>query len=119
MARIPTIIIVNDNNKELSQLQKTFSRMVRIYERSSIQGEQLYTIREGIIYFDHEGNKQFTLQDDYSKALARLEQKLEEIDDKSRSLLNKYLIGLYGDPEEEDNSQTGEVKDPYEQFTEV
>lgn len=89
--RIPTVIIINDDNQDLVQLAKQLKSMVRVYTRDSLQGEQLYNIREGVIYYDDRGDKQILHQDFYGDTLKQIQNKLTTISSQSRALLSRYL----------------------------
>ena len=94
---LPTIIVVNDDescishNVDLAKLVSTLSLKLRVYLRSSIQGEQLYGVREGILYFDESGHRQRVWRDDYSTVIDEVEKRLASITDTRVSLLiRKY-----------------------------
>lgn len=89
--RIPTAIIINDDNQDLIQLTHQLRNLVRVYSRNSLQGEQLYGIREGVIYYDDRGDKQLLHQDFYSDTLKQIQIKLMNISSPSRALLARYL----------------------------
>jgi len=94
--RIPTVIIINDDNTELEKISILLRDKVRIYKRTSIQGEQLYGLREGLLYFDDKGDRQLILQDVYSEAIQYVEQRLAIVSNRSKELLNKYLTTRSG-----------------------
>jgi hypothetical protein len=66
---IPTVIIVNDNNPELTEYANLFKKFTRVILRSSFEGEQLYSTNEpfleGILLFGSSGAKVLARRDDY------------------------------------------------------
>ena len=91
---IPTAIIVKDDNPELDALYDQLKQKVRVYYRTSLQGEKLYGVREGILYFDDKGSRQLLIQDEYSDTIRLIENKLKLIGAKSRELLIKHLVRI-------------------------
>lgn len=89
--RIPTVVVVNDKNPDLDTLIKELQLMVRVYVRDSVQGEQLYGIREGVIYFDDRGDKQMIHQDMYSDTLRQVQTRLSVIAPQARAMLDSFL----------------------------
>lgn len=88
---IPTVIIVNDKNKELHDLGMLLKNIIRTFHRTSIEGEQLYGIFEGILYVDEFGKQQAKRQDNYSDVLSLVLTKLENIPAHDKVLLKNYL----------------------------
>lgn len=62
---IPTVVIVNDDNPELLILGHLLKKIVRVYFRDSVQGEQLYGIFEGVLLFDRDGKRAMNIRDNY------------------------------------------------------
>lgn len=90
---IPTVIVVNDNNHELQNLHAVLRSLLRTFHRSSLDGEKLYGVYEGILYFDEFGNRQFKRVDDYSDVLQLVLNKLANIPAKDKALLKGFLKG--------------------------
>jgi hypothetical protein len=89
--RIPTAIIVNDDNRELEELANQLYPLLRIYRRNSLEGEKLYGIREGVLYYDDRGDKQMLHQDVYIDTVKQIQNRLATISTPAKSLLDSYL----------------------------
>jgi len=88
---IPTVIIINDNNPELEEFAKHFESLTRVLKRTSIQGEQLYGIFEGIIYCDSDGKYIFKRQDNYADLPAQIENNLSRLSELQALQLKTFL----------------------------
>ena len=88
---IPTVIIINDGNKRLQDLEILLEGLVRTFHRSSIEGERLYGVFEGIIFFDEDGQKQLTRRDDYRDVITQVMTRVRNSKSHNKSLLKEYL----------------------------
>lgn len=93
---LPSVVVVNDSknsisyNPILTKLIYTLKPLVKVYLRSSVEGETLYNIREGVMYFDESGLRQRVWKDNYDSVVTEVEARLEKIPTESKPLLNKY-----------------------------
>jgi hypothetical protein len=89
---IPTAIFVNDgNNSELIDLASQMQNICRVIQRTSIQGEQLYKMFEGVLFLGATGQTVFTRQDEYSDVVKSALFHLSKLDKKNKAQLLKYL----------------------------
>lgn len=94
--RIPTVIIVNDDNDLLEEVGRDLEKLVRVYYRTSVQGEQLYGVWEALLYFGDDGTRQHIFQDEYNGAVSAIQAKLDKMSERNPSakkLLDDYLEG--------------------------
>lgn len=101
--RILTAIIVNDNNNLLEKIADELESKMRVFRRTSLEGEKLYGYYEGISIFDATGNKCLVRYDSYDDVLERAEDTINKLDADSRALLNEYLKGLKATKSEDDH----------------
>lgn len=89
---IPTAIFINDgNNSELLDLASQMQQICRVIQRTSLQGEQLYKIFEGVLFLNSNGQVAFTRQDEYGDTIKAALFHLYKLDSKSKRQLLKYL----------------------------
>jgi hypothetical protein len=73
---IPTIVIVKDENSSLDKLVPTLKKITRVVERTSFQGETLYSSTtpffEGVLLYNDKGAIVLKRQDDYTDLLDTL-----------------------------------------------
>lgn len=94
----PTLIIVNNNNRELKKLGEQLSESIRVVHRSSFEGETLYSTGlntlpfiEGVIYFDKSGSKKFIRRDNYSDVYSLIKQDLANLNPNEQQMLQSYI----------------------------
>lgn len=94
----PTLIIVNDNNRELKKLGELLSDSIRVIYRSSFEGETLYPTGlnalpfiEGVIYFDKSGSKKFIRRDNYKDVYPLIKEDLAALSPNEQQMLQSYI----------------------------
>ncbi len=90
---IPTIVVVNDNNEHLKALTSLLANMTRVFHRTSLEGEQLYKMFEGVIFIDENGNQQLIRKDNYTDVVSSVLQRLVTLNAPNHMLLKNYLGG--------------------------
>lgn len=89
---IPTVIVVHDDNHYLEALTPLFQNITRVFVRSSLDGEKLYGMFEGVLYFDEKGQKQLIRKDDYGDIVFLVLAKLKTLDVRTMLQLKNYLV---------------------------
>ena len=121
---IPTIIIVSDDNPELKKFEELFTNFARVLKRTSLQGEQLYGMFEGIIYIGPEGNYDLKRRDNYEGVVELVLSKLVRLNESVSNQLKDYLSQRNDqDPRTRihflDGFEDGKIPDSFEHDSEV